>query len=116
MQVSFVCSHSPFASKLAIEGLDMALAFAAFEQDVSLVFVDDGVYQLLPQQSDAIGQKNLAKRLQAAELYDINKLYVCRHSLATRNITATELADINGLNVVDDITGILANSQSVMSF
>lgn len=116
MQATFVFSHSPFASKLAFEGLDMALAFAAFEQDVTLVFVDDGVYQLLAQQGEHIDQQNIHKRLQAAQLYDINKIYVCQKSLQQRALSQQQLATIEGLKVIDNLDSLLTQSQSIMSF
>ena len=42
--------HSPYGSSLARASIDVALAAAAFDQAVSLLFVGDGVLQLLPEQ------------------------------------------------------------------
>jgi tRNA 2-thiouridine synthesizing protein C len=37
---------APYGSIYALESLEVVLIGAAFEQDVSLAFIDDGVYQL----------------------------------------------------------------------
>ena len=68
-----VVRHSPYGSSLARASLDVALAAAAFEQPVKLLFMGDGVLQLLPEQdSRAIGQKNIGRLLSSLPLYDID--------------------------------------------
>ena len=60
---------------------------AAFEQDVSLAFLGDGVYQLTKgQDTKGIGIKNHSKTYRALEGYDVEKLYVERESLAARGL------------------------------
>lgn len=57
-----VLRRGPYGNALARASLDVALAAAAFEQDVHLLFMDDGVWQLLPGQQPAdIAAKNLHK-------------------------------------------------------
>jgi len=70
----------------------MALACAAFEQHVKLVFMGDGIYQLLaPQDAAAIQQKNLTAHLKAMPLYGIETVYVERTAMAQRGLTADDL-------------------------
>ncbi len=58
------------------------LIAATFDQDVSLVFADDGVYQLAKgQQTKGIGLKNFSPTYRALEGYDVEKLFVERESL-----------------------------------
>jgi len=72
-----VVRHSPYGSSLARASLDVALAAAAFEQAVNLLFMGDGVLQLLPEQdSQAIGVKNIGRLLSSLPLYDIDMVYV----------------------------------------
>ncbi len=81
-----------FGTVYALESLEVVLIAAAFEQDVSLVFMDDGVYQIIKDQnSDAIGMKNFSKTYRALGDYDINKLYVSKESLEERGLTADDL-------------------------
>ena len=40
---------APYGTIYALESLEVVLIAAAFDQDISLVFADDGVYQLTNQ-------------------------------------------------------------------
>jgi len=69
--------HSPYGSSLARASIDVALAAAAFDQALSLLFVGDGVLQLVPtQDTEAQGVRNLGKLLSSLPLYDIEQVYV----------------------------------------
>jgi len=82
-----VVRHSPYGSSLARASLDVALAAAAFEQPVKLLFMGDGVLQLLPEQdSRAIGQKNIGRLLSSLPLYDIDMVYVDAEAVARHGI------------------------------
>ena len=83
---------APYGSVYALESLEVVLIGAAFDQDVSLVFVDDGVYQIKNgQKTEAIGQKNFSPTYRALDDYDIDKLYVERESLEARGLTPQDL-------------------------
>ena len=43
----FLNRKAPHGTVYALEGLEVVLITAAFDQDVSMVFTDDGVYQLM---------------------------------------------------------------------
>jgi tRNA 2-thiouridine synthesizing protein C len=88
----FVNRKAPYGSVYALEGLEVVLISAAFDQDVSLAFIDDGVYQLVKgQDTKAAGMKNFSPTYRALEGYDIEKLYVERESLQARGIAETDL-------------------------
>ena len=83
---------SSYGTVYAIESLEVVLIAAAFEQDVSLAFIDDGIYQIVEgQNTDAIGIKNFSKTYHALGDYDINKLYVSAESLAERGLTQDDI-------------------------
>lgn len=42
----YINRRAPYGTIYALEGLEVVLIGAAFEQDVSMVFLDDGVFQL----------------------------------------------------------------------
>ena len=42
----YVNRKPPYGTVYALEGLEVVLITAAFDQDVSMVFVDDGVFQI----------------------------------------------------------------------
>jgi tRNA 2-thiouridine synthesizing protein C len=84
--------RAPHGTIYALEALEVALAAGAFDQDVSLVFVDDGVYQLIRRQNtQAIGLKDFARSYQALGDYGIDKFYVERESLQARSLSADDL-------------------------
>ncbi len=81
-----------YGTVYALESLEVVLIAAAFEQDVSLAFIDDGVYQIVEDQNtDGIGMKNFSKTYHALGDYEINKLYVSKESLEERGLTEDDL-------------------------
>ena len=88
----FVNRKAPHGTIYALEGLEVVLISAAFDQDVSLAFLDDGVYQLLKgQETKALGVKNFSPTYRALEGYDVEKLYVERESLEARGLKEEQL-------------------------
>ncbi len=88
----FVNRKAPYGTIYALEGLEVVLISAAFDQDVSLAFLDDGVYQLVKgQQTKGLEVKNFSPTYRALEGYDIEKLYVERESLEARGIREEQL-------------------------
>ncbi len=88
----FVNRKPPHGTIYALESLEVVLITAAFDQDVSLVFLDDGVFQLRKgQQTKGIETKNFSPTYRALDGYDIEKLYVEKESLDARGMTEDDL-------------------------
>jgi tRNA 2-thiouridine synthesizing protein C len=102
----FVNRKAPYGSVYALEGLEVVLISAAFDQDVGLAFLDDGVYQLAKgQNTKAIETKNFSPVFRALEGYDIEKLYVERESLEARGLTEADLlVDVQVLGAAEMAT------------
>ncbi len=99
----FVNTKAPYGTVYALESLEVVLISAAFEQDVSLVFCDDGVFQITRNQNtEASGMKNFSPAYKALGDYDINKLYVEKESLAERGLTLDNLMDLTYEDEDDD--------------
>ena len=91
----YINRKAPYGTVYALESLEVVLIGAAFEQDVSLAFIDDGVYQLMANQETAgVGMKNFSKTYRALGDYEVRKLYVEKESLAERGLTADDLMPI----------------------
>jgi len=91
----FVNRKAPYGTVYALESLEVVLIGAAFEQDVSLAFVGDGVYQIAKGQStDGIGMKNFSPTFKALGDYEVTKLYVEKESLEARGLTLDDLMDL----------------------
>ena len=101
----FVNRKAPYGTVYALESLEIVLISAAFEQDVSLAFIDDGVYQITKgQNTDGIGQKNFSNTYKALGDYEIKKLYVSKESLEERGLTQDDLMDLVWEDEDDDWT------------
>jgi len=91
----YVNRKAPYGTIYALESLEVVLIGAAFEQDVSLAFLDDGVFQLTKgQKTDGIGVKNFSPTFRALGDYDVTKLYVERESLVERGLSEDDLQEI----------------------
>ena len=112
----FVNRKAPYGTIYALESLEVVLISAAFEQDVSLVFVDDGVYQLKKgQQTKGIETKNFSPTYRALEGYDVEKLYVERESLEARGLAEADLiVDVTVLGA-GELGGLMEEQDVVVS-
>jgi tRNA 2-thiouridine synthesizing protein C len=99
----YVNRKAPYGTIYALESLEVVLIGAAFEQDVSLAFLDDGVFQLTRgQNTDGIGVKNFSPTFRALGDYDVTKLYVEGESLEERGLSADDLQAITYEDEDDD--------------
>ena len=113
----FVLRQAPYGSTLAKDALDAILATSAYEQDLSIAFIDDGVFQLINnQQSELIDQKNIARILSALPLYDITQLFVCAESLAERGITLDAISEDITVLEPEALRTLLSQQDHLLSF
>lgn len=88
----YVNRRAPYGTIFALECLEVVLISAAFEQDVSLIFLDDGVFQLKKNQdTTGIGMKNFSNTYRALDDYEVEKIYVEKESLEARGLTSDDL-------------------------
>ncbi len=127
----FVNRKVPYGTIYALEALEVVLISAAFEQDVSLAFLDDGVYQLMQgQNTPGIGMKNFSPTYKALGDYDVKKLYVEKESLDERGLKPADLMAITyededadfavkpSIRIVSraDLTEIMAQQNVLLNF
>lgn len=113
----FVNRKAPYGTIYALESLEVVLISAAFDQDVSLVFMDDGVYQLRKGQSTkAIEVKNFSPTYRALEGYDIEKLYVERESLEARGLSEDDLLVPVEVLGAAEMAALMEEQDVIMSF
>jgi tRNA 2-thiouridine synthesizing protein C len=112
-----VCRQPPYGTSHARDALDVAMATAAFDQKVAMLFHGDGVLQLLvAQDGAAIGQKSHDKQLGALPLYDVDALYVDAQSLQAHGLVAADLVlDAQPLTNAE-ITRLFASHAIVLGF
>ncbi|MHB1291022.1 MAG: sulfurtransferase complex subunit TusC [Sulfuricella sp.] len=114
---AFINRKAPYGTIYALESLEVVLISAAFDQDVSLVFVDDGVYQLKKgQATKAVGMKNFSPTYRALEGYDIEKLYVEKESLESRGLTEEDLIIDVEVLTSEEMATLMDEQDVVISF
>ena len=112
----FVNRKAPYGTVYALESLEVVLISAAFDQDVSLVFMDDGVFQIVKEQdTESIGMKNFSRTYRALDGYEVKKLYVEKESLDARGLTKDDLlVDVEILNS-QELGDIMATQDVVIT-
>lgn len=91
-KLMYINRKAPYGTIYAWESLEVVLIGAAFEQDVSLAFLDDGVFQLTKgQDTTGIGMKNFSPTYSALGDYEVTKIYVEKESLEERGLTLDDL-------------------------
>ncbi len=99
----YVNRKAPYGTIYALESLEVVLIGAAFDQDVSLAFLDDGVYQLTKDQdTSGIGMKNFSPTYAALGDYDVTKIYVEKESLEERGLSLDDLQHLTYEDEDDD--------------
>jgi tRNA 2-thiouridine synthesizing protein C len=113
----FVNRKAPYGTIYALESLEVVLITATFDQDVSLVFIDDGVYELVKgQQTKGIGIKNFSPSYRALDGYDVEKLYVDQESMDKRGLSVSDLlVPVEVLNA-QEMGQLMAQQDVILSF
>jgi len=118
----YVFTRAPYSSSAGQEALDAALIGAAFELDVTILFLHDGVFQLMQgqgsgregssrqgsgsQDSGMTTLKQFTKAFSALGDFGIEKVYVHDMSLHARGLdsqdlmTEVELLDNKGVQLL----------------
>ena len=112
----YVNRRAPYGTIFALECLEVVLISAAFEQDVSLAFLDDGVYQLKKNQdTTGIGMKNFSNTYRALDDYEVEKIYVEKESLEARGLTSDDLIIPVEVLTSEEMREIMAQQDVVIS-
>lgn len=113
----YVNRKAPYGTIYAQESLEVVLIAAAFDQDVSLAFIDDGVYQLAKgQRTKDIDVKNFSPTYRALEGYEIENLYVEKESLDERGLTKDDLlVDVKVVSA-SEMADLMDQQEVILSF
>lgn len=108
---------APHGTIYALESLEVVLIGAAFEQDVSLVFQDDGVFQIVKGQDTAgLQTKNFSATYRALEMYDVEQLYVEKESMDARGLTQDDLLVDVEVKTAAEISDLMEDAEVILSF
>ncbi len=109
--------HAPYGKGSARGGYDLALAAAALEQPVELLFMDDGVWHLVAgQEAGRIDQKSIENTLASLPLYDVATFHADQAALTERGIDASALVDCVKPLEGDELKSLIASHDQVLVF
>lgn len=127
-KIMFTVRKPPHGSIYVYEGLEVKLIMAAYDADISVVFLDDGVYALKKgQDTKELGIKGFVATYGAFMDYEIENVVVDRHSMEIRGMTEDDLLFIGEdedteepvkPRVVDsqEIAAMMAEQHNILSF
>lgn len=91
-KLCIVFSQGPHGNANGREALDLALLSASFEQEVSLVFTDEGILNLIKNQSpETVGAKDYIATFGALPLYDVETIIVCEVAMTELALTKDDI-------------------------
>jgi len=113
----YVNRKAPYGTIYAHESLEVVLIGAAFDQDVSVAFVGDGVYQLTKgQDTKSLEVKNFSPIFRALEDYDVTKLYVDQEALQVRGLSKSDLVVPVEVVSAQRMAEIMEDQDVILSF
>jgi len=113
----FLNRKAPYGTVYALEGLEVVLITAAFDQDVSMVFADDGVFQIKKEQeTTGINMKNFSPTFRALEGYDVEKVYAEKESLEARGLSEDDLVIPVEVLSSSELADLMDTQDVVISF
>lgn len=122
--------RAPYGTIYAWESLEVILIGAAFDQEVSLMCMDDGVYQLVKgSDTTESDMKNFTPTYRTLGDYGVRHMYVDKESLEARGLTTDDLIEVawedfeteeevdNIVEVIDrkQVVKVMAESEVVFS-
>jgi len=111
-----ISRQAPYGTAYGKEALDAVLMASAFTS-VTVLFMDDGIFQLKKnQQADSVGIKDYSPAFAALEQYEVTDILVSFGDLIDRGMTESDL--VISANAVSDgeIRQVMMNSDMVLSF
>lgn len=107
----------PQGSSRSRAALDAALALAAFDQPVALLFLGAGVLQLFPDQDGrTLGRRDLYRQIESLPLYDVEHVWAEQEALETFGLEAVVLPDFVSVVGLAELRHRLGRAHQVLTF
>lgn len=113
----YVISQAPYSNAHGQEALDAILIGASFEQEVSVLFVHDGVFQIKSGQGGGPSKiKQFTKAYKALVDFGVENIFVHELSLLARGVTKDDLTIEAQLLNASELSLIMAMQNRVFTF
>jgi len=112
-----IMRSAPYGQSRARDAIDLILTSAAYDQEISVLFQSDGIFQLIAeQQPKELGLKNINAQISAFEMYDIEAVYYDQESLSARRLKPEQLNDQIKPVSNSEIQTLLNQADTVLTF
>lgn len=116
MRLLFIQSKPPHGTLFGQEGLDAILAGSAFAP-CAVLFLGDGVFQLLKDQNPAaLGSRDYSVSYEALADYGVEDLYCTEVDLAARGLTPADLIVTPTLLSTDEVGELFDSASAILDF
>ncbi len=108
---------APHGTIYTYEGLEALLIFCSYEQSITLVLMDDGVYALKKgQDTSELGTKEFSTTFRVLEDYGVERIIADKTSLEERGLTVEDL--IIDVEVLDfpEIMALMKEQKVILPF
>ncbi|GAA5215129.1 sulfurtransferase complex subunit TusC [Corallincola platygyrae] len=93
-RIALVFRQSPFDGNQVQETIDIGLAYAAYDQAVTLIFTDDAVSACCDStKPEKAGYANFLKQFGAFDMYDIEEVWVNKQAMKKRGLAGSRLRE-----------------------
>ncbi|MGA4606425.1 DsrE family protein [Pseudoalteromonas maricaloris] len=114
--VLIISQTSPFDQNSLKEALDVALIYAAIDQQVSWLFTSSAVLSLQKTlNAPLLGLKDMFKQLKTLEIYDVERVYACQSAMEEFNISPHSLAVATEIKNQHEILALIKQHDFVVT-
>lgn len=91
-KVLVLMRKAPYGTFYTFEGLQTMLVMGAYDIEIGVAFLDDGIYAIVKEQDPhLLDIKPLGRTFPALPDFNIEKFYACRDSLDARGLSVEDL-------------------------
>ena len=110
----FLLRRPPQGGLIDSELFDQMLTLAAFDQAITVLFVDDGVYRLTRDTGEPVPTMEPAGLLELLAFYDIESIWVEEESLVKRDMNLDDARLSLRAMLREDVAGLLARHDVIL--
>ncbi len=112
----YVFEVGPYSTSAGAEALESVLIGASLEQDLSLLFIHDGIFQLKDQQATVASQSKYTKTFKALNDFDVDKVFVHDLSMVARGLEPNDLIIQVALVTSAEVAELISLQDRVFTF
>ncbi|WP_133406804.1 sulfurtransferase complex subunit TusC [Parashewanella tropica] len=116
-KLTIIFSSNPVEYANGREGLDLTMLSASFDQQVTVIFVKQGILNLVKDQKpEAYGSKDYISTFKALPLYDVEDICCCADSLSLLGLTRSDLSMETDVLTKSDIADLIDRADEVLVY